>query len=74
MKQFETGLRVGVVCHGGKRRENVVWERGERVVYLCSERQFAALRAGLPAPPPIGFSIEDVEDGEHEQARSATSA
>lgn len=61
MKQFETGDVVRVRCYGGKRRENVVWSVGARIVYLCSRTQFAALRAGKEAPEPIGFPERDIE-------------
>lgn len=67
MKQFETGEKVDVICHGGAHRQNVVWATGERVVYVCSERQVQALRAGKAAPPPIGFLIGDVQPTDEEQ-------
>lgn len=55
------GKRVVAHCHNDLRRENIVWELGRRVVYLCSEPQYMALREGRHAPPPIGFPIHDVE-------------
>lgn len=62
MKQeFVTGQKVLALCSSGDRRKNVVWTQGERVVYLCSERQYTALRAGRSAPAPIGFPANDLE-------------
>ncbi len=58
---LDRGKMVEVNCFDGTRRRNIVWEIGERVVYLCSPRQYEAMRAGRAAPPPIGFPIRDVE-------------
>ena len=63
--EFVTGQRVVAQCSGGERRQNVVWDRDGEVVYLCSERQYAALRKGEPAPPPIGFLNRDVAALDH---------
>lgn len=68
MKQeFVTGQKVLALCSNGDRRQNVVWIQGERVVYLCSERQYGALREGKAAPSPIGFPTRDVEELANEQ-------
>jgi hypothetical protein len=37
-----------------------VWEVGEGVVYVVSDRQYRQLLAGQAAPFPIGFPVEDV--------------
>jgi len=37
-----------------------VWDVGERVVYLCSERQFKQLELGSQLAPAIGFPKADV--------------
>jgi hypothetical protein len=37
-----------------------VWDIGERVVFLCSERQFVQVRLGSRVAPPIGFPKRDV--------------
>jgi hypothetical protein len=37
-----------------------VWDVGERVIYLCSERQFAQLKLGSRTAPAIGFPKRDV--------------
>ncbi len=58
---FRSGESVAVRCSNGEIRRNVVWAEGERVLYVCSERQFRALRAGEAAAPPIGFLYSDVE-------------
>jgi hypothetical protein len=55
------GKRVVARCHDGTERENVVWETGKDVVYLCSEAQFQALKEGRSAAPPIGFPLRVVE-------------
>lgn len=56
----ERGQPVLVRCANGKTRENVVWETFDHMVYVCSQRQFNALRDGRDAPPPIGFLEDDV--------------
>jgi hypothetical protein len=57
----ERGQKVMVKCWNGEVRENVVWESGAGMVYVCSQRQYSALVEGREAPPPIGFLAEDVE-------------
>jgi hypothetical protein len=37
-----------------------VWDVGEGVVYVASDRQYRQLLAGQDAPFPIGFPMEDV--------------
>ena len=56
------GQKIVVRCSNGKLKQNIVWDWRERVVYVCSERQYAALQEGLDAPPPIGFLTKDVTD------------
>lgn len=41
--------------------EDVVWEDHGAVVMVCAEDQFKRLKAGYPAPIPIGFKREDVQ-------------
>jgi hypothetical protein len=56
----EKGKRVTVKCSNGELRENIVWECTDKLVYVCSERQYQALQSGQDAPPPIGFLTNDI--------------
>jgi len=38
----------------------LVWDATEKLIYICSERQFKTMKAGGVAPPPIGFPSNDV--------------
>ena len=58
---MESGHRVKVRCADGRLHNNVVWRVVNGLAYLCSDRQYEALREGQWAPPPIGFPLEDVE-------------
>jgi hypothetical protein len=57
---LKQGDHVYSRCSNGEMRENIVWSCDGRLVYVCSERQYAALRSGHPAPPPIGFLENDI--------------
>lgn len=57
---LERGTAVRVQCARGRTVENVVWEDHGEVVLVCGPAQFEHLRAGYPAPMPIGFRREDV--------------
>lgn len=37
-----------------------VWEVGERVIYLCSDRLYGELQMGAKLKPAIGFPKHDV--------------
>ena len=37
-----------------------VWAIGERVIYLCSDRQYGELQRGIRLKSPIGFPKQDV--------------
>jgi hypothetical protein len=54
------GERVNAMTASGAVVERRVWGVGERVIYLCSDRQFASLSAGSQLPPAIGFPKGDV--------------
>lgn len=54
------GALVEVLCAGGKRAVNRVWEDFGVVVMVCSQRQYDALTNGVDAPFPIGFRRRDV--------------
>ena len=58
---LQPGTAVRVRCAWGRTMEDVVWEDHGAVVMVCAEDQFKRLRAGYPAPMPIGFKREDVQ-------------
>lgn len=57
---MQQGNKVLVRLADGSTATRLVWETAKGLVYLVSERQFGMLKDGHPAPPPIGFPIEDV--------------
>lgn len=55
------GTKVIVRDHAGKALIRILWEIGESVFYICSERQYPLLVKGDDfAYSPIGFSKHDV--------------
>ena len=60
MSRFKRGDQVLAKIFGGSQVLRRVWEDAGNTVYLCSERQYAALLSGWDAPMPIGFPRGDV--------------
>jgi len=54
------GELVKALGAGGSSRILKVWEVGDRVIYLCSEGQYAELQLGAKNKPAIGFPKRDV--------------
>lgn len=59
---FRKGQNVSVRLHGGSVVTRRVWSEDEKAVFLCSNEQYEALKAGHDAPPPIGFPRSDVQE------------
>ncbi|MCI0388241.1 MAG: hypothetical protein MOB07_05685 [Acidobacteria bacterium] len=49
-----------------------IWDVEKGVVYVTSDRQYRLLLAGLDAPFPVGFPIEDVFEYSPEIAAELT--
>ena len=60
MPDLRKGDAVVVRGYLGMAANAVVWDIVEDTVFVCSERQFAQLDAGMEAPHAIGFPVSDV--------------
>lgn len=54
------GENVMARLFNGETKKLIVWDAGRRVIYLCSERVYKQLIAGIGDIPAIGFPKEDV--------------
>jgi hypothetical protein len=65
------GVRVRARTATGEFVVRRVWAVGDRVVYLCSERQFVLLKGGSQMVPAIGFPKRDVFKMSSEEPEAA---
>jgi hypothetical protein len=56
----EKGEQVKALTASGAFIVRRVWEVGERVIYLCTDRLFGELQTGARLKPAIGFPKQDV--------------
>lgn len=56
----EKGEQVKALTASGAFIIRRVWDVGERVIYLCTDRLFGELQAGARLKPAIGFPKQDV--------------
>lgn len=71
----EKGEQVKALTASGDFIIRRVWEVGERVIYLCSERIYGELQMGAKLKPAIGFPKHDVfklADGINSDSRNET--
>ena len=60
MNQLQPGIKVIARDHMGMPHIRVLWDLGERCIYICAEDQYRMLMGGEKHTPAIGFPKEDV--------------